>query len=167
MRSTRSTTKLMRPLPSLLRRCMSASGTKSRRAKGLNCRLPIPLTNCVCENRPSKGITQRGKYPTGVFVQFLDDKGVGAETPAGGRTGFLRELEPGEQVIPVKGGGSTSVKVGVNCNLTGAPKGTLHLEAPSGWRFEPSRTPGGIPPARREAGLSFQSISSQLEGGPS
>src|SRR4029077_14000922 len=82
-----------------------------------------------------------GEISTGVFARFLDDKGIARKRPLGVAPVFSVELEPGEQVIPVKDGRSTSVKVGVNCNLTGAPKGTLHLEAPSGWRFEPGELP--------------------------
>src|ERR1019366_7989299 len=33
------------------------------------------------------------------------------------------------------------VKVQVSCNLTGAPEGKLHLEAPPGWRVEPADLP--------------------------
>jgi hypothetical protein len=48
-------------------------------------------------------------------------------------------LEPGSQVIPEQNGKSSSVKVAVRCNLTGAATGSLRLEAPSGWKVEPQQ----------------------------
>ena len=48
-------------------------------------------------------------------------------------------LEPGQQVIPTEGDGDKHVKVGVSSNLSGALKGTLHLEAPAGWGVDPTQ----------------------------
>jgi hypothetical protein len=48
-------------------------------------------------------------------------------------------LEPGQQVIATEGDGEKHVKVGVSSNLSGAGKGTLHLEVPTGWAVDPEK----------------------------
>jgi LmbE family N-acetylglucosaminyl deacetylase len=50
---------------------------------------------------------------------------------------FSVMLEPGEQVIPVNSTSARPVKVAVSTNREGAPRATLHLEAPDGWKVEP------------------------------
>ncbi len=52
--------------------------------------------------------------------------------------GFSVMLQPGELVIPVSSNKPSEVHVEVSGNLTGAPRGQLHLEAPQGWRVEPA-----------------------------
>jgi hypothetical protein len=52
---------------------------------------------------------------------------------------FSLSLEPGEQVLPGEDGKEIAVKIGVISNLTGAPRGTLSLELPTGWKSEPDR----------------------------
>lgn len=54
---------------------------------------------------------------------------------------FSVMLEPGQLVIPAVGDSVCKVKVAVASNLPGEVKGTLHLEAPSGWRVEPASLP--------------------------
>jgi LmbE family N-acetylglucosaminyl deacetylase len=73
-----------------------------------------------------------------VLTPFLDDKGVEQKRTLGVAPGFSVMLEPGEQLIPLENGGATTVRVQVRSNLDGAPTGKLHLEAPQGWRVEPS-----------------------------
>ncbi len=51
---------------------------------------------------------------------------------------FSVMLEPGAQVIPMRGDAACMVKVAVSSNLAGAAQGTLHLDAPAGWRAEPA-----------------------------
>jgi len=51
---------------------------------------------------------------------------------------FSIALEPAQQALPLSDGKETTVNVGVRSNLTGAPKGALRLDLPSGWRAEPS-----------------------------
>ena len=109
--------------------------------KGIKLPVPDTFDQLRLQKPPEQEHNAEGEISTSVFARFLDDKGIARKRPLGVAPVFSVELEPGEQVIPVKDGRSTSVKVGVNCNLTGAPKGTLHLEAPPGWRFEPSELP--------------------------
>jgi len=73
-----------------------------------------------------------------VLAQAVDKQGSEEKRNVAVVPAFSVMLEPGEQVIPVEDGAATSVKVQVSCNLTGAPTGTLHLEAPSGWRVQPA-----------------------------
>ena len=51
---------------------------------------------------------------------------------------FSVALEPGEQVLPLSDGKSTTVKVSVSSNLAAGAKGTLRLQLPEGWRAEPA-----------------------------
>jgi hypothetical protein len=76
-----------------------------------------------------------------VLVAFADEKGTEQKRPLALAPAFSVELEPGEQVIPIPNGHERTVKVGVSSNLTGAPKGSLHLEAPTGWQIEPKEIP--------------------------
>ena len=76
-----------------------------------------------------------------VVVPFLDDSGAEQKRTLAVAPEFSVMLEPGEQVIPVENGSATSVKVQVSCNLTGAPKGKLRLEAPLRWKVEPAEFP--------------------------
>jgi LmbE family N-acetylglucosaminyl deacetylase len=79
-----------------------------------------------------------------VLTPFLDDRGVEQKRTLAVAPEFSVMLEPGEQVIPVENGGATSVTVQVRSNLDGGPKGRLHLEAPQGWRVEPSELSVGL-----------------------
>jgi len=72
-------------------------------------------------------------------AQFVDDKGEERTRPLAVVPAFSVMLEPGQQVIPTEGDGEKRVKVGVTSNLSGAVKGTLHLEAPAGWAIEPEK----------------------------
>jgi hypothetical protein len=76
-----------------------------------------------------------------VVVPFLDDKGTEKKRTVAVAPAFSVMLEPGEQVIPVETGSPTSVKVQVSCNISGAPRGKLHLDAPFGWRVKPAELP--------------------------
>jgi LmbE family N-acetylglucosaminyl deacetylase len=76
-----------------------------------------------------------------VLVRFADDKGVEEKRRLAVAPAFSVMLDPGQQVIPVQNGSASEVRVQVSCNLTGAPKGKLRLEAPAGWRVEPAELP--------------------------
>jgi LmbE family N-acetylglucosaminyl deacetylase len=80
-----------------------------------------------------------GRISSPVMVPFLAEKGVEQKRPLAVAPMFSVTLEPGAQVIPVANGSATMVRVGVSCNFTGAPPGTLRLEVPSGWRAEPDK----------------------------
>jgi hypothetical protein len=72
-----------------------------------------------------------------VVAPFVDDKGVERQRTLAVVPAFSVMLEPGQQVIPTESDGESRVGVGVSNNLSGAVKGTLHLEVPAGWRVEP------------------------------
>ena len=74
-----------------------------------------------------------------VMVTFADEKGRGAETAAGNRAGFFRRTGARRAGDSDRQRSRTDRKVGVSSNLTGESKGSLRLEAPSGWRIEPER----------------------------
>ena len=89
--------------------------------------------------RIEKSFRRAGNFCAGVGVtlptrKVSEQRRILAITPV-----FSVELEPGEQVIPIANGSERTVKVGVSSNLTGAPSGILHLEAPSGWRLSPGK----------------------------
>jgi hypothetical protein len=72
-----------------------------------------------------------------VLATFADEKNVEQKRVLAIAPAFSVELEPGEQVIPIANTHERAVRVGVSSNLTGAPKGSLRLEAPTGWQIEP------------------------------
>jgi LmbE family N-acetylglucosaminyl deacetylase len=72
-----------------------------------------------------------------VVARFIDDTGAERARPLAVVPAFSLALEPGTQVISTHNGASSTVTVGVTTNLNGGPKGTLHLEMPTGWRSEP------------------------------
>jgi LmbE family N-acetylglucosaminyl deacetylase len=76
---------------------------------------------------------------TPVVTPFVDDKGGERTQPLAIVPAFSVMLEPGQQVIPTEGDGEKQVKVGVSSNLSGTVKGTLHLEAPTGWGVDPAQ----------------------------
>jgi len=76
-----------------------------------------------------------------VVVPFVDDKGAERDRTLAVAPPFSVMLEPAEQAIPVDSASATTVKVQVSCNITGAPKGKLRLEAPWGWKVEPAELP--------------------------
>jgi LmbE family N-acetylglucosaminyl deacetylase len=78
-----------------------------------------------------------GEISSEIWVPFLDEHGARQKRTLSFAPEFSVALEPGAQVIPESDGNSTTVKVGVSCNLTGAPAGTLRLQVPQDWRVEP------------------------------
>jgi LmbE family N-acetylglucosaminyl deacetylase len=75
---------------------------------------------------------------TPVVVPFTDEKGHIQNRPLNVTPVYSVMLEPGEQIIRIDNGAATMVKVGVSCNLTGAPSGNLRLDVPVGWRVQPT-----------------------------
>jgi LmbE family N-acetylglucosaminyl deacetylase len=76
---------------------------------------------------------------------------------------FSIALEPGEQVIPVTDGESTTVKIGVSSNLAGTPSGTLRLELPSGWRAEPDNLKVSLPKRGDKQDFEFKVFPANLK----
>jgi LmbE family N-acetylglucosaminyl deacetylase len=79
----------------------------------------------------------RGEISSDVEVPFKDESGVVRKRELAITPAFSVAIEPTEQVVPVSESGSRTVSVGVNSNLTGAPKGVLHLHVPTGWNSNP------------------------------
>jgi LmbE family N-acetylglucosaminyl deacetylase len=69
---------------------------------------------------------------------------------------FSVMLEPGEQVVPLANGHARTVRVEIACNLTGAPRGTLRLELPEGWRSQPSQAEVTLPSRGAKQDLEFK-----------
>jgi hypothetical protein len=78
---------------------------------------------------------------------------------------FSVELEPGEQVIPIANGHERTVKVGVSSNLTGAAKGNLRLEAPTGWQIEPKEIPVELHQRGDKEHFEFKVVPGSLQEG--
>jgi LmbE family N-acetylglucosaminyl deacetylase len=74
-----------------------------------------------------------------VVALFVDDNGAERRRNLAVVPAFSVALEPGQQVIATQGDAECWVRVGVSSNLTGAVKGTLHLEVPDGWGVEPAK----------------------------
>lgn len=99
---------------------------------------PPPFTVQITYSIANGSNGSQAEISVPVLVPFLDDKGVERKRPLMVAPAFSIMLEPGEQVIPVQNGSATTVRVAVKSNLAGASNGTLHLEAPAGWRVEPA-----------------------------
>ena len=83
---------------------------------------------------------RQGMVRAVAMVQFKDSNGI-AERALAVAPAFSVMLEPGEQIIPVSSHAASTVKVAVSSNLPGTSKGTLRIEAPTGWRVEPATLP--------------------------
>jgi LmbE family N-acetylglucosaminyl deacetylase len=110
-------------------------------------------------------VVGRVEISTPVMVPFLDPAGAEQKRPLAVVPVFSVELEPGEQVIPVENGSERTVKVGVSSNLTGAPAGSLRLEAPSGWRIEPREIPVDLRQRGEKKDFEFKVVPGSLQEG--
>jgi LmbE family N-acetylglucosaminyl deacetylase len=116
------------------------------------------------ENNPSN-VHGRVEISTPVMVPFLDQAGAQQKRPLAIVPAFSVELEPGEQIIPVENGSERIVKVGVSSNLTGAPSGSLRLEAPAGWRVEPKDIPVELRQRWEKKDFEFKVVPGSLQEG--
>jgi LmbE family N-acetylglucosaminyl deacetylase len=78
---------------------------------------------------------------------------------------FSVMLDPGEQVIPTDTTSVRTVRVELSSNLDGAPKGTLHLEAPAGWRVDPATIPVNLTRRGEKQEFEFKVVPSTLQEG--
>jgi len=78
---------------------------------------------------------------------------------------FSVALDPGEQVIPLSDGKTTSVKIVVSSNLTGAPTGKLQLKVPAGWQAEPASFDVVLPKRGDKQDFSFKIVPGKLTEG--
>ena len=116
------------------------------------------------ENNPSN-VHGRVEISTPVMVPFLDQADAQQKRPLAVVPVFSVELEPGEQIIPVENGSGRTVKVGVSSNLTGAPSGSLRLEAPAGWRIEPKEIPVELRQRGEKKDFEFKVVPGSLQEG--
>jgi LmbE family N-acetylglucosaminyl deacetylase len=113
-----------------------------------------------------KGTAQpHGRMSSPVLVPFVDEKGVEQKRPLAVAPAFSVTLEPGAQVIPVRNGSATIVRVGVSCNFTGAAPGTLRLEIPSGWRAQPDKLPVELHHRGERQDFEFKVVPGSLKEG--
>ncbi len=115
--------------------------------------------------------SRRGKEPSEqeisatVFVPYVDESGSRYRTPLAVAPAFSLSLVPGEQVLSVQDGKQIDVKIGVNSNLTGTPRGTLSLELPAGWKSEPDRLPVSLAKRGDKAEFLFKVVPGKLQEG--
>ena len=126
--------------------------------------LPFPPSPFHVRVNYSAANHGKGEISTGVFVP-VDEKGEKSKRALAVAPIFSVMLEPGEQVIPVDTTSVRPVKVGVSSNLDGAPKGTLHLEAPAGWRVEPASIPVNLQHRSETQEFDFKVVPSTLKEG--
>src|SRR5260370_40408246 len=100
-----------------------------------------------------------------VTVHFLNEQGKQRDRTLAFAPALSVALEPGTQVSPVGSGTATAVKVGLSCNLTGAPPGTLRLELPAGWRAEPVQLQVNLPRRGDKQDFEFKVFPAGLEEG--
>jgi LmbE family N-acetylglucosaminyl deacetylase len=106
-----------------------------------------------------------GEISATVFVPFTDESGKRDKTPLLVAPAFSLSLEPGEQVLPTQDGKEIRVKIGVSCNLTAAPEGSLRLELPAGWRSEPDELSVSLPHRGDKQDFLFQVTPGSLHEG--
>jgi len=102
---------------------------------------------------------------TPVLVTFAGEQGAEQKRPLAVVPVFSVELEPGEQVVPVENGSERTVKVGISSNLIGAPKGSLRLEAPIGWRTQPREIPVEFDQRGEKKHFEFKLVPGSLKEG--
>jgi len=113
----------------------------------------------------SSNVHGRVEISRAVMVPFLDQADAQQKRPLAIVPVFSVELEPGEQIIPIPNGHERTVKVGVSSNLTGAPSGSLHLEAPAGWRIEPKEVPVDLHQRGEKKHFEFKVVPGSLQEG--
>lgn len=106
-----------------------------------------------------------GEISAEIWVPFLDEHGAREKRTLAFAPEFSVALEPGTQVIPESDGNSTMVKVGVSCNLTGAPAGTLRLQVPQGWSVEPKEAEVSVRERGEKQDLEFTLHPASLKEG--
>jgi len=106
-----------------------------------------------------------GEISTTVVVTFAGDNGQQVKRKLAVVPAFSVALEPGTQVIPVQNGASSPVTVRVGYNLSEHAHGLLRLNAPSGWRVEPSSIAVELSHRGEQQDFRFQVFPAQLREG--
>jgi hypothetical protein len=103
---------------------------------------PVPdVIGKLSGKKSGEDANPKAQISAPVTVAYRDEKGLERKTTLAIAPAFSVKLDPGEQVIPLQGAPSTTVKVAVTSNLAKTPPGTLRLEVPDGWRVEPETLP--------------------------
>ena len=106
-----------------------------------------------------------GSIDAQVLTRFVDETGAEQKRELAVAPEFSVMLEPGELVIAVENGAASPVKVQVSCNLTGAPAGKLHLEAPPGWKVEPAQLDVDLKQRGQSGDYQFRVLPASLQEG--
>ncbi len=101
--------------------------------------VPPEKQNASAQKTIAKNATAEISAPA--LVAFTNEKGAEQIREFAVAPAFSVALEPGEQVIPLANKSATTVHVRVRCNLSKEPRGTLRLQAPTGWHVEPASLP--------------------------
>jgi LmbE family N-acetylglucosaminyl deacetylase len=123
-----------------------------------------PVPDIIKDRRTPKA-RPAGEITATVFVPFTDENGIRDKTPLAVAPAFSVSLQPGEQVVPVQDGKEITVKVGLSCNLSGAPQGSLRLDLPPGWRSEPHQLPVALSNRGDKQDFSFKLLPGTLREG--
>ncbi len=124
----------------------------------------LPVPDIIGSRRPNNE-AGTDEISATVFVPFLEPDGTRYKTPLTVAPTFSVGLEPGEQVLPVQDAKDVLVKVGLSCNRTGAPNGTLHLELPPGWKSELDQLPVALSNRGDKQDFSFTLLPASLREG--
>ncbi len=127
--------------------------------KGLHSPAPDILRGKRNEEFPHGTITSE------IQVPFRDARGNEHRTSLAVTPAFSVALEPGEQIVPVSNGRTTTVKVGVSSKATGTPSGTLRLQLPEGWRAEPDNLKVSPPQRGDKQDFDFKIFPANLKEG--
>ncbi len=102
---------------------------------------PPPALRARVEYSLSEGgvAKTRNGITSAVVTPFVDGAGKTEQRPLAVVPAFSVMLEPGTQVISRHNGSTSTVAVGVTCNLMREVNGVLRLELPVGWRSEPAQ----------------------------
>jgi LmbE family N-acetylglucosaminyl deacetylase len=102
---------------------------------------PPPSLRARVEYSAAGASGAQGKNGIGatVVTRFVDDAGTERARPLAVVPAFSVALEPGTQAISTHNGLTSTVTVGVSCNLSREARGVLRLELPEGWRSEPGQ----------------------------
>ena len=103
-----------------------------------------------------------GRIAAKVEVPFAGKNGDPDKLALAVTPTFSVALEPGERVIPLSDGKTTTVNVNVSSNMSGAPDGTLHLQLPSGWRAGPESINVNLPKRGDEQNFAFKVFPAKL-----
>ena len=113
----------------------------------------------------SNKIHARNGFTVPVVTPFLDDAGKERARPLAVVPAFSVMLEPGTQVISTHNGSTSTVTVGVSCNLDRKVHGELRLDLPSGWRSEPAQIAVDTTRRGQKQELQFKVVPAGLQPG--